>query len=94
MDIYTKRSPETIQYTFDFTPELGTGETVSSVSGVSQYEDGATTTDLTIGSPTLSSPNVQVLVGGGTVRKVYVLECTAVTSAGQTLIVQGAVAVI
>lgn len=94
MDIYTKRSTETIQYTFDFTPELGTGETVSSISGVAQYEDGETTTDLDIDTPSLSSPNAQVLVGGGTVRKVYVLECTGVTSAGQTLIVQGAVAVI
>lgn len=94
MDIYTKRDAETIQYTFNFTPELGTGETVSSVTSVSQYEDGSSTSDLTIGSATLSSPNVQVLVAGGTVRKVYVLECKAVTSASQILIVQGAVAVI
>lgn len=100
MDIVTKDTGESKLYTFDFSPELGTGEVLISVVGVSQYEpagagqDLVTTTDFTLGGTNLLSPYVQLLVSGGVAGKIYQLECKANTSASQVLIVHGAVAVI
>lgn len=94
MDIVTKEAGETRHFTFDFSPELATGENVTSVTSVTHEEAGGYTADLTLGSSSLATPLVTVPIGGGTAGRVYVVSCLAVTSAGQTLLVEGAIAVV
>lgn len=93
MDIFRKLTGEAISYIFDFTNELASGETLTSVTGITQKESGVTTSDLTIGTPALATPLVTALVSVGVAGKIYVMECKAVTSGGQTLIVEGGLAV-
>ena len=99
IDIFKKDSGEGRAYTFDFTSVLADGETLSSVTSITQKEaasDGtlAATTDLTIGTGSLSSPLVTAIVSGGTAGKLYVLECKAATSGGQSAIVAGGLMVL
>lgn len=80
-----KYASSTKTYVFDFTSRLALGETVSSavVSGTSySAESGAS---ISVGSPTVSSPRVSVSISGGTEGAVFLITCTATTSAGQIL---------
>jgi len=99
MDIFHKDTGEGTSYTFDFTDELASGETISSVTSITQSEpagaldDWQTSTDLTIGSSSVSGANVSVRVSGGVAGKIYKLECLVLTSLGNSPIVHGALAV-
>ena len=98
MDIYKKDAGEGRRYAWDFTAVLGDGETLATVTGVTQYEaasDGtcAASTALTIGNTTHSTPSVTAIVSGGVAGKLYVLECKAATSGGQSAIVSGGLSV-
>ncbi len=91
--IVEKPAAEARVYTWDFSGLLASGESISGTPTITEYESGEATSDLTIGSPTLSSPYVTALVSGGTAGKVYVLECKATATGSQALVVRGGLAV-
>lgn len=87
MQMIRKDPSEAILVYFDFAPELASGETLSSVTSISQYDDGDATTDLTIGSGTITGLKVKALVSGGTAGTVYVVKCKCATSLSQSPVV-------
>ena len=93
MDMVRKHPDEEKLYTADFSRELGTSESITLVTSVTAYEAGEASSDLTINTPTLSNPYVQVLVTGGEHGHLYVLRFLAVSSGGQDLVVSAGVSV-
>ena len=91
--IQTLQPAESRLYDFQFEKNLGPGETLTSVAGVTQQEvDTSTTpptlkptTDLTLGSPTFSGTLGQVRVSTCVKGKRYKLEMDVTTSNGNTL---------
>lgn len=92
---------ESITKTFDFTKWLGTGETLASVTSVTQTND-VEATALTLGDPALNAAEitingvaiaankaVQVLVSVGVDGVEYVLTAEVVTSTPQTFKLNG-----
>jgi hypothetical protein len=87
-----KRVGETEAFTADFaggvTPRLGTGETITSavwsVSVVTGVD--ASPSAMLSGSLAISGAKVTQMITGGVAGVVYRLICTALTSAGQTLV--------
>ena len=72
-----KQPWEDIAYDFDFTPLLGSGETLSSATSATGDPSG-----LTIGSPALNgTKKVQVRISGGTNGQTYTVTVRAATSA-------------
>jgi hypothetical protein len=99
VDVVRKDSGETLKVSFDFEDVLPSGVTLSSITSISQKEASAdadgysTTTDLTLSGQALATPVASVLVAGGTAGRVYLLECLALASDGQSLIVAGGLSV-
>ncbi len=91
-----KLAGETKSITFDFTSLLASGETISTqVVAASVYSGtDATPSALISGSATASGAVVTQKVTAGTVGVIYELDCTITTSAGQTLLLSGLLAVI
>lgn len=93
----TKQPAESRLYNFDFTAKLaeaGASVTVASAAAasalVSTISQGvANGAALTVGSPALSSPNVQVRLSGGTAGENYRVLCRVNDSAGNTLEIDG-----
>ena len=92
-DNVIKQPSESILYTFNFTALLSSGETLSSVTSLT--EDG--TSDLTIGTATVNTAAVtvdgttiaigmavQARISGGTDGEAYRLECICTTSDSNT----------
>jgi hypothetical protein len=88
--IFKKHPGSNMNYPFDFTNQLSSGESLTAVVSVTASPAG----DLTLGTPAISGNTVQVKIGGGGTGKIYVLTCT-VTSTGpvETLVDQGALSV-
>lgn len=80
LTLLTKRPGESRLYDFDFAGVMATGETISTVTGVT-----ATPTGLTVGATSSSGTIAQVRLSGGTDRTIYELTCTVTTSASNTL---------
>ena len=81
-----KRPGESILFTFDFTALLNSGETISSVSSVTQINPNSPdAADLTLGSPTDNdAAYAQCRISGGTDGYTYPVICTVTTSASNT----------
>lgn len=79
-EILTKQPGESRLYDIDFAPLLATGDTLSSVTSVATAQAG-----LTIGSPSLATPKVQVRISSGTDGTLYKLTAIVVTTNGDTL---------
>lgn len=84
----TQFENEAQTYNFDFTnkPQIKTGQTISSVTSITSDPSG-----LTFGSSSISSDGkkVQVRISGGTANTAYDIECRAVTSGGDTVVICG-----
>ena len=90
-----KRSGETVKTVFDFISRLAVGETISSASTSAAVYSGtdAAPSGLVSGSASISGTQVTQALTAGTVGVVYMLTCTALTSASQTLQLQGLISV-
>jgi hypothetical protein len=92
MSTLIKRAQENRLYTMDFSalPEIVAGDTVSSVTSVSQFNaaNGAVSTDLTITSQAVASGNkgAQCKISGGVDGTTYLLSFKVATVGGYTLI--------
>lgn len=80
-----KQTGETILYGFDFTDDLATGETISSVEGgvivVTVYSGtDATPSAILSGSPSISGNIVSQLITAGTSGVKYKLTCKVITT--------------
>lgn len=86
-----KQPDESRLYDFNFTNLLiGSATLVASPAPtMKQSYDGSTTTDLTFGTPSVSSPKVQVRIEDGVDGKLYKVSCVAADSDGNTLEVDG-----
>lgn len=84
-----KPAAEKFDAVFGFT--LATGESIDSASTVSSLYSGTDTspTALVSGSTSISDPEVTQLIIGGVAGNVYLLVCTAITDAPQTLVRTG-----
>lgn len=87
---------ETITLTFDFTSRLASGETISTKSVAATVYSGtdASPSSIISGSATSSGAVVSQVVTAGTAGVLYSLLCTITTSASQTLLMQGFLAVV
>lgn len=95
MQIFPKDSAENVLYTFDFAAKLAANEALTGTPTFT-VEDAfldAASTDLTVGTPTVAETSVQALLSGGVAGVLYVVECTATTDGGQTLVVAGGISV-
>ena len=78
LTVRSKSPGETRALTFDFTNELASGDTVTSATATSDA-------GLTLGAPTVSTPNVNVRASGGSNGSDYLVTCRANTAAGDVL---------
>ena len=90
-----KLSGETKTVTFDFSSLLASGETISTKVVAATVYSGtdASPSSLISGSATASGAVVSQKVTAGTVGVIYELTCTITTSASQTLLLVGLMAV-
>ena len=88
MDFTPKRAAEVEVFTVDFSPLLATGETITSAVWSSTVTRGVDATPGTMiqGAATITGNKVSQLIKGGITGNQYAPVCTAITSAGQTLI--------
>ena len=89
-----KQVAEVVIVQFDFSPDMASDETLSSVSPITAENLGEVSgsADVTISGSAISTVSTQVaqcLVSGGTDRERYKLTAVVVTSAGQTLEAEG-----
>ena len=77
-----KLTTENELFTFDFSPILRTGETISSATCTVQVKDGSDSNpdDIKVGSPAISGSLVVQRVSGGLNGVTYRLEMTVTTS--------------
>ena len=88
MDFTPKRAGEVEVFTVDFSPLLATGETVTAATWTNTVMRGTDATPNTMiqGAATITGNKVSQLIKGGITGNQYAPVCTAMTSAGQTLI--------
>jgi hypothetical protein len=94
MRTFNPKDPaEIVVLTFDFTADLGVGETLTGNPTVSinQYSGTADpgTSGMTSGAAQLSGALVLQKVGGGVSGNDYFWEATCATSTGRTLVIGG-----
>lgn len=91
----SKYAAEARNQVWDFTSRLAVGETISTATASSAVYSGAdAAANPTLGTPSISGAKVTVATSGGVLGVVYLLGCTAVTSAAQTLRLSGLLAVV
>lgn len=95
-DLPNKFVGETKTYAFDFSSLLAVGETISTASCAATVYSGtdASPSALISGSASISGAIVSQKLTAGALGVIYEVACTITTSAGQTLILVGYVAVI
>jgi hypothetical protein len=79
---------ENEQFTFDFSPAMGTGETITASSSTVLVVSGtdASPTSILQGSPVVSGQQVAQRVYGGLDGVIYRIQMTVTTSAANTLV--------
>ena len=92
----SKYSGETRSVVFDFTSDLAVGETIITKTCACTVYSGVDASPSSVISGSASSSGAQVtqLVTGGVVGVLYNIACTITTSAGQTLIKSGLLAIL
>ena len=77
-----KITTENEQFTFDFSPIMASGETISSASCVIQVKEGSdpSPSSIMVGSPVISGQTVAQRISGGLDGVIYRVEMTATTS--------------
>lgn len=83
----TKQPSEDRLYEMDFAALLASGETISSVSSITQSARGNVqgSTSLSIGTGSASGSNVRFRISGGTDGEDYKITVVVTTSQGNTL---------
>ena len=96
VELPNKTSTEVKNLTFDFSSLLASGETISTKTVTAAVYSGtdATPSGIISGSASNSGAVVTQAITGGTVGVIYELTCTVTTSASQTLVLVGYMAVI
>lgn len=91
-----KRTGESVNLTFDFTSRLASGETISTQVVTASVYTGtdASPSGLISGSASASGAVVTQKITGGVAGVIYYLLCQITTSAGQTLDMEGFLAVV
>jgi hypothetical protein len=91
----SKKVEETSVVTFDFTSRLNVGATISTQVVTSEVYSGvdASPSAMISGSASASGTVVTQLITGGVLGVLYLLECVITTSDGQTLSLNGFLAV-
>lgn len=91
-----KLSGEVYNVTFDFTSRLAVGETISTQTVAASVYSGtdSSPSSLISGSASASGAVVTQKITGGTIGVIYELKCTVTTSASQTLVLAGLLAVV
>ena len=77
-----KVTTENEQFTFDFSPIMASGETISSAVCVVQVKEGSdpSPSSIMVGSPVVSGQTAAQRISGGLDGVIYRLEMTATTS--------------
>lgn len=75
-----KQPSESRLYTFDFSANMGTSESITSVSSFTVAPAGPV-----LGTPTFSGKRVQNRISGGTANTNYKITVVVATDAGNTL---------
>ena len=77
-----KVTTENEQFTFDFSPIMASGETISSAACVVQVKEGSdpSPSSIMVGSPVVSGQTAAQRISGGLDGVIYRLEMTATTS--------------
>lgn len=83
-----KVTTENEQFTFDFSPIMANGETISSASCAVEVVSGTDSTPnaILLGSPVISSQQVGQRIYGGLDGVIYRIEVTVTTSATNTYV--------
>jgi len=83
-----KVTTENEQFTFDFSPAMGTGETITSATSTVQVVSGtdASPTSILQGSPVVSGQQVGQRIYAGLDGVIYRIQMTVITSASNTLV--------
>lgn len=83
-----KVTTENEQFTFDFSPAMGTGETITSATSTVEVVSGTdpSPTSILLGGPVVSGQQVGQRIYGGLDGVIYRIEVTALTSAANTLV--------
>ncbi len=91
-----KRVAETVSLAFDFASRLSVGETISSqvVTATTYSGTDASPSSIISGSATASGTVVRQAVAAGVLGVTYLLLCQIVTSASQTLDLEGFLTVV
>lgn len=86
-----KLTTESENFTFDFNPVLGTGETLSTATCTAVTQQGSDTSpsSILVGSPAIGSGKATQRVSGGVDDNTYRLIMTVTTSLGNTLTLTG-----
>ena len=79
------------QFTFDYTPVMGSSETISSATCTAVVKEGtdASPSSILVGSPTWSGFKVSQRISGGLDGVTYSIQMTITTSASNTYTVVG-----
>lgn len=96
VDLPPKLVGETETYEFDFSSRLASGETISTQVVTAAVYSGtdATPANIISGLASASGAIVSQKITAGTVGVIYELTCTITTSANQTLLLTGYIAVV
>ena len=96
IDLGVKDPGATEKVVFDFLSLLAVGETLSGATTTAAVWTGvdATPGGLISGAATVSGSQATQALTGGVAGVIYKLTCTATTSAGQTLVLTGYIAVV
>jgi len=86
-----KITTENEQFTFDYSPVLGTTETISSATCTVTVKEGTdpTPSAIKVGSPVISGSQVAQRISNGLDGVIYRLEMTATTSATNVYTIVG-----
>lgn len=85
-DILVKQPGETRQFSMDFSALMSTDETINSVTDIDSTPSGLTITDAAVGS---DNQSVTMWIADGTHLKIYRIQVTVETDAGQILVGDG-----
>jgi hypothetical protein len=86
-----KLTTENEQFTFDYSPVLGTTETLVSATCVVEVKEGTdpSPNDIIVGSPSISGSKVAQRIKDGLDGVIYRLEMTTTTSVGNVYTIVG-----
>jgi hypothetical protein len=83
--VLEKRPAASRLYDFDFAPQMGESDTITSITSITANP----ATVITLGTPTASGKLAQIRLGAGTDGVMYLLTAVVVTNTGDILQTEG-----